>query len=123
MRFLSIAFAVIVFSIPTSVFALPLGFGGIVTTPPLPCAPGFLFGFAGFLNSVPYVGPVIWIPGTKPNLVDLGAKPPVPTQCLIGSYVFGGCALAGIVPVAAPIITPIPGYGSSIPGCLFKKAL
>lgn len=103
---------------PLPVFAaLPGAFGGRVTLPGLPCAPGQIFFMTGFINGItPYVGPVLWIPSTKPNAVNFSAYP-VPGQCILGTIVPGACSLL-LVTIPIPVIRPIPGYGTSVPGCL-----
>lgn len=91
-------------------------FGGRVISPPVKCDVGVLF----FVKGFPYSGPVMWLPGTKPNLTTMGA-PPVMTQCILGNLIPGfiPCTVAGAPAGGGPTIAQLPGFGTSAPGCFF----
>lgn len=90
-----------------------ISFGGIVSPPYIPCNTGVLFWVIS-KSGIPYSGPIMWMPGSKPNLVTMSAPPPigfqilgkaapVPVPCFIGPLFVG----AGL-----PIL-PIPGFGTA----------
>jgi len=92
-------------------------FGGKIVSPPVVCDTGVLF----FIKGFPYTGPIMWTPGTtKPNLVNMSV-PPVFGQCVLGRLAptFHICTVAGAPVGGGFTIAPIPGYGSSVPGCFF----
>lgn len=91
-------------------------FGGRVVSPPIKCDLGVLF----FVKGLPYSGPVMWTPGLKPNAVNMGA-PPMFSQCVLGSLIPGfiPCTIKGAPVGGGPAISPIIGFGSSPPGCVF----
>ena len=90
-----------------------ISFGGIVSPPYIPCNTGVLFWVIS-KSGLPYSGPIMWMPGSKPNLVTMGMPPPVgfqilgkaapvPVPCFVGPLFVG----AGL-----PIL-PIPGFGTA----------
>lgn len=72
------------------------------------------------VRGMPYSGPIMWMPGSKPNLVNMGA-PPMFSQCVLGTLlpVKVPCTVLGAPVGAGLAMSPFPGYGTSAPGCLF----
>ncbi|MEK7613321.1 MAG: hypothetical protein AAB439_00380 [Patescibacteria group bacterium] len=105
----ALLFFVVVALFPLISFAATVPFGGIITSPVIPClgSPAYAVKVTGFVAGVPKLFLVIYKPGLSKTY--LFGPPKNPGQFLLGSSIPGTCnGVPGLM------IDAFPGVGSSL---------